>query len=101
MIVKINEKEITLKKTFRSVIAYEAAMGKSFNPQTFSETIMYFFCTLLSSDQDVEITFDDFLGYLDDNPTALKEFTDWIMEQAEMESKLTKKKTVKTSKKEK
>lgn len=95
MIVKINEKEITLKKSFRSVIAYEQAMGKSFNPQTVTETVMYFYCTVIASDQSVEITFDEFLAYLDDNPTAIKDFTDWLIKQAEMESKLTKKKNTK------
>lgn len=101
MNITINEKEITLKKSFRSVIMYEAAMGKSFNPQTISETIMYFFCVVLASDQDAEITFDEFLNWLDDNPTAIKEFTDWLMKQSEIESKLTKKKTNRTTKKEK
>lgn len=95
MIVKINEKEVTLKKTFRSVIAYEQAMGKSFNPQTLTETIMYFYCTVIASDQSLEITFDEFLAYLDENPTAIKDFTDWLIKQAEIESKLTKKKSTK------
>ncbi len=95
MIVTINEKEITLKKSFRSVIAYEQAMGKSFNPQTLTETIMYFYCTVIASDQSLEITFDEFLNWLDDNPTAIKDFTDWLIKQAEMESKLTKKKSTK------
>lgn len=95
MIVKINEKEITLKKSFRSVIAYEQAMGKSFNPQTLTETIMYFYCVVIASDQSVEITFDEFLNWLDGNPTAIKDFTDWLIKQAEIESKLTKKKSTK------
>lgn len=95
MDITINEKTVTLKKTFRSVIAYEQAMGKSFNPQTLTETIMYFYCTVIASDQSLEITFDEFLAYLDENPTAIKDFTDWLIKQTEIESKLTKKKTTK------
>lgn len=95
MTITINNHEITLKKTFRSVIAYEQALGKSFNPQTVSETIMYFYCTVIASDQSVEITFDEFLEYLDENPTAIKDFTEWLIKQTELESKLTKKKSTK------
>lgn len=95
MDITINEKTVTLKKSFRSVIAYEQAMGKSFNPQTLTETIMYFYCTVIASDQSVEITFDEFLEYLDENPTAIKDFTDWLIKQAEIESKLAKKKSTK------
>ena len=95
MDITINEKTVTLKKTFRSVIAYEQAMGKSFNPQTLTETIMYFYCTVIASDQSVEITFDEFLAYLDDNPTAIKDFTDWLVKLTEIESKLAKKKSTK------
>lgn len=98
MDITINEKKVTLKKSFRSVIAYEQAMGKTFNPSTITETIMYFYCVVISSDQSIEITFDEFLEYLDNNPTAIKDFTDWLIKQSEMESKLTKKKPLKTKK---
>ena len=96
MDITINEKTVTLKKTFRSVIAYEQAMGKSFNPQTITETVMYFYCVVIASDQELELTFDDFLAYLDEHPTAIKDFTDWLIKQAEIESKLAKKKSTKT-----
>lgn len=99
MNITINEKEVTLKKTFRSVIAYEQAMKKPFNPNTLSETIMYFYCTVIASDSELEVTFDDFLNWLDDNPTAIKDFTEWLIKQSEIENKLTKKKSVRTSKK--
>jgi len=101
MDITINGKNVTLKKTFRSVIAYEQAMGKSFNPQTITETVMYFYCVIIASDQSVEITFDEFLNWLDENPTAIKDFTDWLIKQTEIESKLTKKKSTKASQKEK
>lgn len=99
MTITINDKEVTLKKTFRSVIAYEQAMNKAFNPTTLSETIMYFYCTIIASDSTIEVTFDDFLTWLDDNPTAIKDFTEWLIKQTEIETKLTKKKTVRANKK--
>jgi len=99
MEIIINNKSINLKRTFRSLIAYEQAMGKAFNPTTITESIMYFYCVIIASDTTLELTYDDFINWLDDNPTALQEFTDWLIKQSEIESKLTKKKTVKTTRK--
>lgn len=95
MEITINEKKITLKKSFRSLIAYESAMGKTFNPTTITESIMYFYCVIISSDSDIELSFDNFMDWLDDNPNSLKEFTQWLIEQNEIENKLTKKKSTK------
>lgn len=99
MEIIINNKSINLKRTFRSLIAYEQAMGKAFNPTTITESIMYFYCVIIASDTTLELTYDDFINWLDDNPTALQEFTDWLVKQSEIEGKLTKKKTVKTTRK--
>lgn len=98
MVITIKDKTITLKRTFRSLIAYESATGKAFNPKTVTESIMYFYCVIIASDMELELTYDEFMDWLDENPTALQEFTQWLIEQSEIESKLTKKKTVRTKK---
>ena len=98
MEITIKNKTITLKRTFRSLIAYESATGKAFNPKTVTESIMYFYCVIIASDMELELTYDEFMDWLDNNPTALQDFTQWLIEQTEIESKLTKKKTVRTKK---
>ena len=98
MVITIKDKTIKLKRTFRSLIAYESATGKAFNPKTVTESIMYFYCVIIASDMELELTYDEFMDWLDNNPTALQEFTQWLIEQSEIESKLTKKKTVRTKK---
>ena len=98
MEITINDKLIKLKKTFRSVIAYEQATKTPFNPKTISETIMYFYCVIIASDTTLEITYDDFLNWLDDNPTAIKEFTEWLIKVNEIEDNKKKKKAVRTKK---
>ena len=99
MEITINNKKVTLKKTFRSVIAYEQATKKTFNPTTVSETIMFFYCVVIASDSELEITFDDFINWLHENETAIKEFTEWLVKVNEIESTTTKKKTVRTNRK--
>lgn len=95
MEIKINDKTIQLKKSFRSLIAYESATGKPFSPKTVTDSIMYFYCVIISSDSDLELSFDTFMDWLDDNPMALQEFTEWIVEQNKVDSTLTKKKSTK------
>lgn len=95
MEIKINDKTIQLKKSFRSLIAYESATGKAFNPSTITESIMYFYCVIISSNSDLELSFDNFMDWLDDNPMALQEFTEWIVEQNKIDNTLTKKKSTK------
>lgn len=93
MTISISQRDIELKKTFRSLIIYESAMGKAFNPTTVTETIMYFYCVVIASDPTLEITFDDFMDWLDDKPTALQEFTEWLLRVAEQEQSTQQKKT--------
>lgn len=99
MEITIKDKEIKLKKTFRSLIAFESATGKAFAPKTVTDSIMYFYCVIIASDQELELTYDEFMDWLDENPTALNEFTQWLIEQSQAEETLTKKKSVKTQKK--
>lgn len=98
MEITINNKTIKLKKSFRSLIAYESATGKPFAPSTISDSIMYLYCVIISSDPSLEINYDNFMDWLDDNPTTLSEFTQWLVEQSEIESKLAKKKRISSSK---
>ena len=93
MKIHINDTEVTLKRTFRSVIAYEQATGKGFNPTTVSDTILYFYCVIIASDTDLTVTYDDFITWLDSHETALNEFTQWLNKTAEADATLSKKKT--------
>lgn len=98
MDITIKDKTITLKRTFRSLIAYENAMNKTFNPTTISETIMFFYCVVISCDTTLELTFDEFIDWLDEHDTALSEFTQWLIKINEIDSTQTKKKTTRTKK---
>lgn len=81
MEITIKDKTITLKRTFRSLIAFESATGHAFNPTTITESIMYFYCVIIASDTTLEITYDEFMDWLDENPVKLNEFTEWLISQ--------------------
>lgn len=78
MKITINDKEITLKYSFRSLIIYEKIAGKNFEPKTLGDIIIYFYSSVLGSAKDITLTYDEFLDWLDENPTAISDFSSWL-----------------------
>ena len=105
MKVTIKEKEITLKSSFRALIAYEQITNHAFNPSTITDMILYFYCVIISSKEfdNEPITFDDFMDYLDEHQDLLNTFTTWLTESSKQnqifEGKEEKKTAVKKTKK--
>ena len=97
MKVIINDKEITLKSSFRAMVAYEQITDHIFSPSTVTDILVYLYCCIISSKEyDGTMTFDEFMDYLDENPTILQEFSEWMTEtskQNEVFNKEEKKKT--------
>lgn len=85
MKLKINEKEIKLKNSLRSLILYENVTGQTFAaPQTIQDIITYFYCVVVGSSKDYSLSFDDFVDLLDEQPNLINNFTAWIQEQAKI-----------------
>lgn len=105
MKVTIKEKEITLKSSFRALIAYEQITNHTFNPSTITDMILYFYCVIISSKEfdNEPMTFDEFLDYLDEHQDLLNTFTTWLTESSKQnqifEGKEEKKTAVKKTKK--
>lgn len=105
MKVTIKEKEITLKSSFRALIAYEQITNHAFNPSTITDMILYFYCVIISSKEfdDEPMTFEEFIDYLDEHQDLLNTFTTWLTESSKQnqifEGKEEKKTAVKKTKK--
>jgi hypothetical protein len=74
MKITIKDKDIELKNTLRSMIMYENITEKSFNPETVTDIITYMYCVVVASSNDYTLTFDEFINYVDENPTIFDEF---------------------------
>lgn len=98
MDISINNRQITLKKSFRSLIAYEKATGGTFSPRTVTDMILYFFCVVISSDDEADIDFDTFIDWIDEDPARLSEFSNWLTEQEDKEKQFVKKKVTRKKK---
>lgn len=78
MKVVIKDKEINLKYSFRALMIYENITKKSFNPQGISDVVIFFYSIVVASSKDTSLTFDDFLDWMDENTTAINDFSLWL-----------------------
>lgn len=79
MKLQIKDKEVELRYTIRSLIMFENIMNKSFNLEDTQDTVVFFYCIILASDKTVDLTFDEYLDMLDENPNIMTDFADWLM----------------------
>ena len=78
MVIDFNGKQYTLKYSFRALMIYENITQKSFNPKGISDVMIVFYAVLVASAKDTTLDFDKFLDWLDEHPTAINEFSEWL-----------------------
>jgi len=78
MTITFRQTEITLKYSMRALFQYENITGQSFNPKTLQDFCTFFYCVLCSSNKDLDLTFDEFVDYLDEDPSKITEFAEWL-----------------------
>ena len=94
MKVVIKEQEIELKKTMRSYMMFESITDKAFAPKTLTDMVTYFYCVVMSSCKGLELPFEEFIDWIDENDGMIQQFTQWLAGVNEIEAGLTKKKRV-------
>jgi len=80
MKVNINNTEIELKQSFRAHIIYEQVKGETFQPKGLTEIITFLYCVIMASAPTLELEFNDFVNWLDGNPSTVSDFSDWMVE---------------------
>lgn len=78
MKVRIKELEVELRYSMRSLFQYENITGASFNPKTLQDFCTFFYCVVMSSNRDLDLTFDEFIDFLDEDPSKMSEFAEWL-----------------------
>lgn len=86
MIININGKEVKMKWTNRAQIVFENLTGHSMSMydknKPYTEAIMSFWSFVIGSNNGkLDITFDEFIDTLDNNPGLLSEFAEWSEQQ--------------------
>lgn len=80
MKITIKEQEVTLKYGFRALMVYEQILGKTFEPKGITEVLTFMYCVIISSEKNLEFSYDEFLDWIDENPAMIKEFSEWLTE---------------------
>lgn len=79
MKIQILDRDIELKATFRAYIIFENITGKSFQDlSTLADVLTFMYATILGSAKTTDISFDDFLDYIDSNPDVVTQFSEWL-----------------------
>lgn len=78
MKVLIKEKECELKYGFRALMIYENITNKSFSPSGIGDMIVFFYSVLLASMKNCDVTLDEFIDWLDENPQVIGDFSTWL-----------------------
>ncbi len=90
MKIKIQDREIELKYTMRSMLMYENITDKTFNPKTMTDIVIFMYCIVISSAKDYSLNLDDFIDYLDENQHVFEEFGEWINKVSEVNNQIKK-----------
>lgn len=78
----INKKEYKMKYTFRALMLFEQITNKMFTIESLSDELIFFYCILLASNPDNTMTFDEFMDYIDEDPTLLTQFQQFLTDEA-------------------
>lgn len=78
MKVSIKEQEVELRYSMRALFQYENITCQSFNPKSLQDFATFFYCVLCSSNKDLDLTFDEFIDFLDEDPSKMSEFAEWL-----------------------
>ena len=96
MKVKINNKEYNIKYSFKTHMVYENCMGKTYPGNTLTDVVIFYYCCLLANNDNIDFSLDEFINYLDDDPTILETFNTMINEKNERMIKMSPKEEKKT-----
>lgn len=99
MTVKINNDEITLKKSIRAIVVFEMIAQKAFEIKGLSDMLVYFYATTVTSKDKVNIGFMEFCDWVDAHEGIMDEFSKWVLETSKVDSSIGKNKKKVTTKK--
>lgn len=90
MRINIKNTEINLKYSFRSLMLYENITGKTLEPKGVIDIITYFYCVIISSTKDIDLSFEEFIDWVDEHPTMVVQFGSWLIQTAKNNNALKK-----------
>ena len=86
MKINIKGKEIELRETYSAHIIYENRMKESFKLEDMGDMFItkymnFLYAIILGSDKKLELTFEEFQDWVDDNMDVLPDFIEWYWDR--------------------
>ena len=79
MKVTIKQQEVELRYSMRALFQYENITNQSFSPKTLQDFCTFFYCVVMSSNRDLDLTFDEFIDeVIDPQPELMGLFAEWL-----------------------
>ena len=80
-----------MRYSMRSMMIYENIMQQNFNPKGFTQILTFFYCCVLASCKDINLTIDEFIVWIDENHEDIVEFNEWLASTVNKNSYIRKK----------
>lgn len=93
MTIKINDKEIELKQTIRSLLMYENIQGHSYQPNSLNDVLLYIYCVVVASSKDYTLDYDQFIDWVDEHPDELSQIVQFIQQTEQNQNNIKKNKS--------
>ena len=66
-------------KSFESSpMRFEKICNATFTGKGITEVLCYLYATILASDRDNPLTFDEYMDWIDENPDVISQFSEWL-----------------------
>lgn len=84
--MEIKNKEYKLKYTLRALFIYEQITGKVFSMQTITDEYLFFYCVLAANNPDMNLTFDDLIDAIDEDPNIMIQFLQFMKSELDKQN---------------
>ena len=98
--ILINGKEYKIKYGIRSMLIAEQITQKPFSLDNMNEQLVFLYSCLLSADNELTLSYDEFLNEIDNDMSIIIRFGEYLAEQQKKEKNILKDKGTKKKKKE-
>ena len=97
--ILINGKEYPIKYGIRSMLIQEQITQKPFSLDNMNEQLVFLYSCLLSADNELTLSYDEFLNEIDNDMSIIIRFGEYLAEQQKKEKNILKDKGTKKKKK--
>ena len=98
--ILINGKEYPIKYGIRSMLIQEQITQKPFSLDNMNEQLVFLYSCLLAADNELTMTYEEFLDAVDEDMSIIIRFGQYLAEQQKKEKNILKDKGSKKKKKE-